>query len=412
MNFQETIDFIRAQYPGKDFIPLHEPIFSGNEKKYVLDCIDSTYVSSVGQYVNRFEEMIRDYTGAKYAVAAVNGTAALHLALRLAGVSSGDQVLTQPLTFIATCNAISYCGAEPVFLDIDKKTLGLSADVLEQWLNEKVEIVERSLVGLEGLEGKFPQQRSSQLPKLSQPEFICLHKETGHRISACVPMHTFGHPCEIDRIIDICNRYNIPVIEDAAESLGSLYKDKHTGTYGLMGIISFNGNKTITTGGGGMIVTDDEKIGTLAKHLTTQAKKPHPWKFEHDYIGYNYRLPNINAALGCAQMERIDDYVKNKRELASRYQEFFDNKADFGFVTEPVNSRSNYWLNCILLENEKARDEFLKFSNDAKVMTRPCWTLMNKLPMFNHCLKSDISQAEEIETRLVNIPSSVQGIIL
>ena len=307
MNYQPIIDFIRSLYPNREIVPLHEPYFGGNEKRYVLDCIESTFVSSVGKYVDRFEEMIRDFTGAKYAIATVNGTAALHIALKLAGVQQGDLVITQPLTFVATCNAITYCGAEPVFVDIDPETLGMSPDSLESWLGQNVDIVDKGLGGLE-----------TQYSKLSQPSqpYLAIHKATKRHIAACVPMHTFGHPCKIDRIVEICDRYNIPVVEDAAESIGSYYKGKHTGTFGKLGILSFNGNKTITTGGGGMILTDDNELGPLAKHITTTAKKPHPWKFEHDMIGYNYRLPNINAALGCAQMEMLPEILKNKRETA------------------------------------------------------------------------------------------------
>ena len=398
MVYQYIIDFIRSLYPNREIVPLHEPYFGGNEKKYVLDCIESTFVSSVGKYVDRFEEMIRDFTGAKYAIATVNGTAALHIALKLAGVQQGDLVITQPLTFIATCNAISYCGAAPVFVDIDPETLGLSPDSLENWLQENVELkVERVEKGLEGLD---PQP--SQLSQLSQPYY----KFTKQRISACVPMHTFGHPCKIDQIIEICNRYHIPVVEDAAESIGSYYKGKHTGTFGKLGILSFNGNKTITTGGGGMILTDDDELGPLAKHITTTAKKAHPWKFEHDMIGYNYRLPNINAALGCAQMEMLPEILKNKRETAQIYQDYFKTIADIEFITEPKDCISNYWLNTILLKNIEERNTFLEQANTQKVMCRPAWILMNKLKMFSQCLKAEMPISELIESKLVNIPSS------
>lgn len=414
MKNEAIVDFIRSLYPGKENISLHEPVFSGNEKKYVLDCIDSTFVSSVGKYVSRFEDMIRDYTGAKYAVATVNGTAALHLSLLLAGVNQGDLVITQPLSFIATCNAIAYCGAEPVFIDADTKTLGLSADNLEQWLSEQCDVVAYSLEGLglrrldslEGLESQPSQPSQLHSTQPSKPEHICVHKQSKRRIAACVPMHTFGHPCEIDRIVDICNKYHIPVVEDAAESIGSYYKEKHTGTFGLTGIMSFNGNKTITTGGGGMIITNDEALAKLAKHLTTQAKIPHPWKFEHDYVGYNYRMPNINAALGCAQIEILDQYLEVKRAIAAQYKDFFD-ESEIRFITEPQYSKSNYWLNSILFENEAKRDGFLKFSNEHGVMTRPSWTLMHKLPMYKQAIRADISNSEYFESTLVNIPSGV-----
>lgn len=425
MNYQPIIDFIRGLYPNHGFIPLHEPYFGGNEKKYLLDCIDSTFVSSVGKYVDKFEELIRDFTGAKYAVATVNGTAALHISLLLAGVKPGDLVITQPLTFIATCNAISYCGAEPVFVDIDRNTLGLSADALEAWLSDNVEVCDgleglESLEGLEGFEGSlsaqlFQPSQPSQLSKHSklfqlsqqrsaQPTPI--HKATGKIISACVPMHTFGHPCEIDCIVDICSRYHIPVVEDSAESLGSYYKGRHTGTFGKLGILSFNGNKTITTGGGGMILTDDDELGKLAKHITTTAKVPHPWNFEHDMIGYNYRLPNINSALGCAQMEMLPEILQNKRATAQAYHNFFNQFESIEFVSEPANSVSNYWLNVILLPDAQTRDEFLKFTNANKVMTRPAWILMNQLEIFKHAIRDDLEVSEDIADRLVNIPSS------
>lgn len=420
MNFQHIIDFIRTLYPNRDFIPLHEPWFGGNEKAYLLDCIDSTFVSSVGKYVDRFERMICEFTGAQRAVATVNGTSALHISLLLAGVRGGDLVITQPLTFIATCNAISYCGADPVFIDIDRNTLGLSADALETWLQANVEVVDRGLEGrgslesLGGLEGQGTgkptqpsKQRSPQHSLLSQPSVCCIHKASKRRISACVPMHTFGHPCEIDRIVDICRLYHIPVVEDSAESIGSYYKGQHTGTFGKLGVLSFNGNKTITTGGGGMILTNDEELGNLAKHITTTAKKPHPWKFEHDMVGYNYRLPNVNAALGCAQMEQLPTMLANKRDTANRYHEFFSRIADLEFIGEPPDSVSNYWLNAILLPDEIEREEFLTQTNEKKVMTRPAWILMNKLTMFSRSLCGNLEISENIESRLVNIPSSI-----
>ncbi len=397
MHYQPIIDFIRSLYPGKETIPLHEPYFGGNEKKYVLDCIETNYVSSVGKYVDRFEEVIRDFTGAKYAIATVNGTAALHIALKLAGVQLGDLVITQPLTFVATCNAISYCGAEPVFVDIDSDTLGMSPDSLESWLFTNT-VIEDNVCYLKEV------HKLHELQYNNNNKFVEIRGP--RRISVCVPMHTFGHPCKIDRIVDICNRYHIPVVEDAAESIGSYFKGQHTGTFGKFGILSFNGNKTITTGGGGMILTDDDELGPLAKHITTTAKKPHPWKFEHDMIGYNYRLPNINAALGCAQMEILPDILKNKRKTAKRYQDFFNNLKNFEFISEPSDSISNYWLNAILLKNEEERDQFLDYAYSQKVMCRPAWTLMNKLPMFVNCIYSTLNVANAIEKRLVNIPSS------
>lgn len=377
--FQEVVNFIRKTFKEPErSIALHEPVFIGNEKKYLIDAIDSTYVSSVGKYVDRFEDMIQDYTGSKYAVSTVNGTAALHISLMLAGVQKDELVITQPLSFIATCNAISYIGAQPLFIDIDLKTLGLSANKLQEFLASKVEVKNGN----------------------------CYHIGSGKRIAACVPMHSFGHPVEIEKIVEYCNNYYIPVIEDAAESIGSTYKNQQTGTFGLLGIFSFNGNKTITCGGGGVIVTNDEKLGKLAKHLTTQAKVPHRWEFTHDYIGYNYRLPNLNAALACAQMEMLDNYISAKRELAFNYQNFFS-EISIHFYAEPENCRSNYWLNAVLLKSKEERDAFLSFTNDHGVMTRPSWTLMNKLEMFKKCICENIDNAQWIEERLVNIPSSV-----
>lgn len=406
MNYNLVIDFIRSLYPNRDFIPLHEPHFGGNEKKYLADCVDSTFVSSVGKYVDRFEEMIRDYTGAKYAIATVNGTAALHVALKLAGVQQGDLVITQPLTFIATCNAISYCGAEPVFVDIDRETLGMSPESLEAWLAANT-VTEDGACYYNGVHelhefhelNKVADRKSRQISEIS---VISGQK----KISACVPMHTFGHPCRIDRIIDICNRFHIPVVEDSAESIGSYYKGQHTGTFGKLGILSFNGNKTITTGGGGMIITNDDELGPLAKHITTTAKKPHPWNFEHDMVGFNYRMPNVNAALGCAQMERLKDILENKRNTAHVYRDFFSQVAEIEYIPEPSDTISNYWLNVILLKNLEEREEFLKQSNDNKVMTRPAWILMNELEMFNSALTANLSISQEISEGLVNIPSS------
>jgi len=412
VDYQSVIDFIRSLYPNRETVPLHEPYFGGNEKKYVLDCIESTFVSSVGKYVDRFEEMIRDFTGVKYAIATVNGTSGLHIALKLAGVQEGDMVITQPLTFIATCNAISYCGAEPIFVDIDPDTLGMSPDSLASWLSANT-IVQNDACYLKDVHESTNYHKLSQinnnikeLRKDNSSKFVEIRGQK--KIAACVPMHTFGHSCKIDQIIDICNRYHIPVVEDAAESIGSYYKGKHTGTLGKLGILSFNGNKTITTGGGGMILTNDDELGPLAKHLTTTAKKPHPWKFEHDMIGYNYRLPNINAALGCAQMEMLPELLKNKRETAQIYQEFFNSIPDIDFITEPIDCISNYWLNAILLKNMKERDIFLEHANAQKAMCRPAWILMNKLEMFSYCLKTDIPVSSKIEEQLINIPSSMR----
>jgi dTDP-4-amino-4,6-dideoxygalactose transaminase len=437
MNYLPIIDFIRSLYPNRDFIPLHEPHFGGNEKKYLADCVDSTFVSSVGKYVDRFEEMNRDFTGAKYAIATVNGTAALHIALKLVGVEQGDMVITQPLTFIATCNAISYCGAEPVFVDIDRDTLGMSPESLEAWLAANTVIEdgvsyylprmgtnERSRINTnraqEQGQKNFIEQnaniadnnkvlsQTSNSPLVDISDLSLVPIRGRQKISACVPMHTFGHPCRIDRIVEICNRYHIPVVEDSAESLGSYYIDQHTGTFGKLGILSFNGNKTITTGGGGMIITNDDVLGPLAKHITTTAKKPHPWKFEHDMIGFNYRMPNVNAALGCAQMERLTEILANKRETAARYAEFFASMEGVKYIQEPSDSVSNYWLNVLLLNDLEQREEFLKQSNENKVMTRPAWILMPELSMFKAAVCADLCVSMDIASRLVNIPSSVR----
>ena len=380
--FSDFITFVRSIYKTNDFIPLHEPRFRGNEKKYLNECIDSTFVSSVGKFVDLFEQKVAEYTGAKYAVAAVNGTAALHITLLLAGVKPDEEVITQPLTFIATANAISYTGAKPVFVDVDKGTKGLSPEKLENWLekNSKQEI------------------RNSK--------YETINKQTNKRIAAIIPMHTFGHPCRIDEIVEIANKYNIPVIEDAAESLGSFYKGKHTGTFGKLATLSFNGNKTITTGGGGMILTDDENMAKLAKHLTTQAKAPHKWEYVHDHIGYNYRLTNLAAALGVAQMEQLPGFIELKRKLAEKYKSFFEQK-EIEFVSEPENAKSNYWLNAVLLKNRKERDKFLEYTNQNEIMTRPVWELTNRLPMFKNCQTGNLSNVEWLADRLVNVPSSV-----
>lgn len=441
MNYQHIIDYIRSLYPKRDFIPLHEPYFCGNEKKYLADCVDSTFVSSVGKYVDRFEEMIRDYTGAKYAIATVNGTAALHVALKLAGVEQGDLVITQPLTFIATCNAIAYCGAEPAFVDIDRDTLGMSPESLEAWLSAntviddgacyylpRIDANERSRINTNRAlgqdqgnvieqtapytESSKPFSQASDNPLVDIRDLSLVNISGKQRISACVPMHTFGHPCRIDRIIEVCNKFHIPVVEDSAESIGSYYKGQHTGTFGKLGILSFNGNKTITTGGGGMIITNDDELGPLAKHITTTAKKPHPWNFEHDMVGFNYRMPNVNAALGCAQMERLKDILKNKRNTAHAYRDFFSQVAEIDYVPEPQDTISNYWLNVILLKDLEERDEMLKQSNENKVMTRPAWILMNELEMFRSAMRANIDISKEIADRLVNIPSSFGSIQL
>jgi len=385
--YEETFDnilwFIRDLFNQPEgFISLHVPVFNGNENRYMQECINSTYVSSIGKFVEQFEIKIAEYTGAKKAVACVNGTNALHIALQLVGVERDTEVITQPLTFIATANSISYCGAHPIFLDVDLDTLGLSPTAIRIWLENNAE------------------------QQILSNKKITINKKTKRRVSACVPMHTFGHPTRIDEIVAICDEYNIQVVEDAAESLGSFFKKKHTGTFGQIGVLSFNGNKIITTGGGGMLLFNDEQLATKAKHLTTQAKVPHPWEFIHDEIGYNYRMPNINAALGVAQLEQINNFILTKREVADAYKIFFA-QTEHQYVEEPNNSLSNYWLNSILLNNREQRDAFLKFTNNNGIMTRPVWELMNNLPMFNSCESDELVNAKYISNRLVNLPSSV-----
>jgi len=377
--YQDTINFIQSAFQTHDFIPLHEPRFVGNEKAYLNECIDSTFVSSVGEFVDRLEQDVAAYTGAKFAVAAVNGTAALHIALVLANVESGDEVITQPLTFIATCNAINYCCAKPIFVDVDKETLGMSPDALRAFLEENTEVIGGQ----------------------------CINRHSGKVIKACVPMHTFGHPCRIDEIKEICDKFQIVLVEDAAESLGSYYKGKHTGTFGQLGAISFNGNKIITSGGGGCIITNDEELAKKAKYITTTAKVPHKWAFTHDMIGYNYRMPNLNAALLVAQLENLNGFLLNKRELAEMYKQFFC-AHEIEFVSEPKESESNYWLNALVLNSREDRDVFLEATNSKGVMTRPIWTLMNKLEMFKGAQCGSLENALWLEDRVVNIPSSVR----
>ncbi len=429
-DFKIITDFIRSTFQEpSDFIPLHDPRFIGNEKKYLNECIDSNFVSSVGEFVGRFEKLCAEYTGAKYAVAAMNGTSALHIALLLAGVQREDEVITQALTFIATANAISYTGAKPVFIDVDKETMGLSASALHSWLIENVELreevittarshdyattrrnddtnkIEHEMANLDGREVVKSSSREvapSPLRPLAQSAF---NKHTGRRISACVPMHTFGHPVKLNELKAVCDKYNIPLIEDAAESIGSYYHGKHTGTFGKLGILSFNGNKLITTGGGGMLLTDDEELAKMAKHLTTQAKVPHPYEFVHDQIGYNYRLTNVNAALGCAQMESLDHLLSLKRTLAEQYKDFFKN-TEFEFFTEPEHCRSNYWLNAIIAKDKAQRDQLLHYTNSNGVMTRSIWELMNRLPMFANCQTDGLENSIWFAERVVNIPSS------
>ncbi len=376
--FNSLIRFVRDQYRTEKFIPLHAPVFLGRERELVLDTIDSTYVSSIGAYVDRFEKDMADFTASPMAVAVMNGTAALHIALKLAEVLPGDLVVTQPLTFVATCNAIKYCNAEPLFVDVDRHTLGLSPTALDAWLSE------HALIDDHG---------------------DCRTRVGHRRIRVCLPMHTFGHPVELDALITVCERWHLILVEDAAESLGSYYKGRHTGNFGKIGVLSFNGNKILTTGGGGMLLTD-KTIGNRAKHLTTTAKIPHPYEFIHDEVGYNYRLPNLNAALGCAQLEQLPAFLTSKRTLAARYIEFFKG-SDLQPIIEPNDCISNYWLNGIICQDGAQRDALLKSTNDAGVMTRPIWALMTRLTIWANTLRGPLENAEWLEARVVNLPSSV-----
>ena len=377
--YSNVVEFIQSLCGTKEFIPLHEPRFMGNEKRYLNECIDSTFVSSVGKFVDRFEVDFAKKVGSRYAIATVNGTAALHISLILADVCKDDEVITQPLTFVATCNAISYCGAKPIFVDVDLDTMGLSPSSLLNFLESNCKKVENK----------------------------CINKTTNKTIKACVPMHTFGHPCKIDEIKTICDEWNIALVEDAAESLGSYYKEQHTGTFGKLGAFSFNGNKIITSGGGGAIVTDDENLAKKAKHLTTTAKIPHPYEYRHDMVGYNYRMPNLNAALLVAQLEQLDKFIESKRKLAIEYEKFFAKYNDIDLIKEAQNSKSNYWLQAVLLKDLDKRDKFLEFTNKNGVMTRPIWKLMSELEMFKNSQSNDLKNSKYLEQRVVNITSSI-----
>lgn len=359
---------------------LHEPCFSGNEWAYVKKCLDTGWVSSLGKYVDKFEHLLENFTGIKWAIAVVNGTAALHICLKLVGVERDDEVIVPALTFIATANAVCYCGAIPHFVDSEERTLGLDPEKLSEYLSDVSEVRKDG----------------------------CLNKQTGRRIKAVVPMHTFGHPVDLDPLVELCDRFKLELVEDAAESLGSYYKGRHTGRWGKVSALSFNGNKTITTGGGGAILTNDEEMGRLAKHLTTTARAPHKWAIIHDHIGYNYRMPNINAALGCAQLEQLPVFLTTKRNLAEKYRKAFEGIDGIRFFTEPDFAKSNYWLNVLLLDEKfsNQRDNLLEETNNIGIMTRPAWALMQKLPMFQDCPKMNLSGAESLEARLINIPSS------
>jgi perosamine synthetase len=377
-NYSEVVDFIKNQFKNKEFIALHEPRFLGNERKYVLDSIDSTFVSSVGAYVDKFEEMMSSISGTSKSIAVVNGTSALQVALRLVGVSNGDEVITQALTFIATVNAIIYNGSSPIFIDVDIDTMGLSPNAVEAFLETYGEL----------------------------REGVCYNKKTNKKIAACMPMHTFGFPVHLYELLKVCNKWNIPIVEDAAEAIGSEYDSKSVGSFGRLGVFSFNGNKIITSGGGGAIVTNDLELGIKGKHLTTTAKVPHPYEYVHDAIGYNFRMPNINAALACAQLEQLNSFVLNKRILALEYNSFLNSKG-FNFRIETPNTKANYWLMCIELESKKERDSFLKQTNENGVMTRPIWQLIFKSSMYSSFQRDEQINASYLEDRIVNIPSSV-----
>lgn len=376
--FNPLIEFIRDIYKTNEFIPLHAPTFSDIEKDYVCQTLDSTFVSSVGKFVDQFEAKVENFTGTSKAIATVNGTAALHTALYLAGIKQGDLVITQALTFVATCNVIFHMGAQPVFIDISKVSLGLCPKAVRDWLEEHAELDSKS---------------------------ICRHKTSGSRISAVVPMHTFGHPVELTELIEVCKDWKLSLVEDAAESLGSFYKGNHTGTYGQFGALSFNGNKIITTGSGGMVLCRSAEDGKKAKHITTTAKTPHPYEYFHDEPGFNYRLPNINSALGCGQMEKLPQYLESKRRLAQHYKCYFHD-TEFEFIDQPEYAKSNFWLNAVMCPDFETREKLLQETNASGIGTRPVWKLMHKLPMFRNSMRGDLQTSEWVESHLVNLPSS------
>jgi len=362
------------------FIPLHEPAFVGNEWEYVKECIDTGWVSSTGKYVDRFELMLAEFTGVKRAVATSNGTSALHIALELAGVERDDEVLVPALSFVATANAVAYCGAIPHFVDIERSTLGIDPERLDAYLGEIGQKSERGLI----------------------------NKKTGRCIRSIVPVHIFGHPCKIDALLEVANRYGLVLVEDAAESLGSYVNGRHTGAHGFLSAVSFNGNKTITTGGGGAVLSNDSALADRCKHITTTAKVPHQWRYFHDVTGYNYRMPNINAALGCAQLEALPRYLELKRELARRYREAFAKVEGVAFHDEPQGCQSNFWLNALVLEkaDKELLDQLLEKTNKANIMTRPAWDVLAELPMYQGAPADELTVAKEMTERLINIPSS------
>lgn len=384
LNKQALIDALQnvLKKTDDDFISLHEPLFAGNEWEYVKECLDTGWVSSVGKFVDRFENELAEYTGVKRAIAVVNGTAALHICLKLIGIEAGDEVLIPTMTFVATANAVSYCGAIPHLVDSEEKTLGIDSKKLGNYLDSIAEIKSEG----------------------------CWNRQTGRWIKAVIPVHAFGHPLDLDALDKVCQHFKLTLIEDAAESLGSFYKGRHTGNWGKVSAISFNGNKILTTGAGGAILTQDESVANLAKHITTTAKLPHKWAFNHDQVGYNYRMPNLNAALGCAQLEQLPEFLIKKRNLANKYAQAFQEIEGLKFFTEPDFAQSNYWLNLLLLDEDYAeqRDLLLEITNHNGIMTRPVWTLMHLLPMFKDCPQMNLSKAESLERRIINIPSSAK----
>lgn len=378
---REFVMFVREYYKTADLVPLHAPLFTGKEREYVLQCIDSSYVSYVSEFVNRFESAIEAFTGARHAVAVSSGTAALHTALILVGVGPGDEVVMSPLTFAAAGNAVAYTGATPVFVDCDADTLGLSPYALKKFFD-----------------------RSTKRTR----DGLCVNRNTDRRVAACLPVHVFGQPARIEAIASVCLNHGVPLVEDAAESLGSWSGDRHTGTFGAIGVLSFNGNKTITTGGGGAVLSSDDRIAERARHLTTTAKVPHAWRFFHDEVGYNYRMPGLNAALGVAQIERLPVFLEEKRQLASAYADLFA-RLGIEFMGNLPGTRSNHWLNCIFLRSVAARDEFLRTTNAMGVMTRPAWVLLSDLPAFRHCYAENLPNATKRGDTAANVPSGVSA---
>ena len=377
---EKIIDLIQTVI-GSETAILHEPCFEGNEEKYVADCVKTGWVSSVGSYVDQFERMLEEITGATKAIAVSSGTSGLLIALKLAGVEADEEVIVPAFTFVATANAVAHCNAIPHFVDIEPDTLGIDPTILRHYLAEITESKNGRTV----------------------------NKKTGRIVSAVIPMHAFGHPMRVDELMDVASEYNLNVVEDAAESLGSFFQNQHTGTFGKLGVISFNGNKICSTGGGGAILTNDLQLGEKAKHLTTTAKVSHAWEYYHDQVGFNFRMPNLNAALGCAQLEQLENFVQAKRELAQTYQKTFASSDVATILHEPAHCRSNYWLNTMILEPEYAsrRDTILREFHQHRIMARPAWELMTNLPMYSECPASDLTHSRDLHARVINLPSGL-----